>query len=319
MGQASQNRRVPENAPFFFVLNQGSGSGDAKVTEAAITATLREAGRDFRVLKVKHPRDLDALAQQAVGLAREHDGVVGVVGGDGTINAVTQRVLPSDLPFAVLAQGTFNFFGRTHALPLGDAGAGMRQLLDAAITPVQVGMVNGRAFLVNASLGLYPNLLQLREVHKQHFGRHRWVALGSGLLALMGHYPRMRLRLCADGQTRDLRTATLVVGNNRLQLSNMGLTEAPLVEQHRLVGIMVNHTSRLRMLGVALRGLTGHMQAEENVTTLSFEVLDVELRKPRRIKLALDGEITHMRAPLRFELSPHALQLLVPDVHGDLR
>lgn len=247
-----------------------------------------------------------------MSLAREHRGVVGVVGGDGTINAVTQRVVPTDLRFAVLPQGTFNYFGRAHELPLGDPGEGMRQLLDARIQPVQVGMVNGRAFLVNASLGLYPNLLQLREVHKQHFGRHQWVALGSGLLALMGHYPRMRLRICVDGQVSELRTTTLVVGNNRLQLSNIGLSEAPQVQLHRLVGIMVRHTSRLRMIAVAIRGLAGHMGSEKVVSTLSFEVLDVSLRRRRRIKLALDGEIIHMDAPLRFELSPHELQLLVP-------
>lgn len=300
------------STPFFFVLNKGSGSGDAAETEASIGAVLRSAGRDYRVLRVDDPSQLDTLAQQAVALAREHRGVVGVIGGDGTINAVTQRVLPTELPFAVLPQGTFNFFGRTHGLPLGDPGEGMRQLLDARIKPVQVGMVNGRAFLVNASLGLYPNLLQLREVHKQYFGRHRWVALGSGLMALMGRYPRMQLRICVDGQVRELRTTTLVVGNNQLQLSNMGLAEAPQVQQHRLVGIMVKHTSRLRMLAVAVRGLTGHMSSEKNVTTLSFEVLDVSLRKQRRIKLALDGEIVHMDTPLRFELSPHELQLLVP-------
>lgn len=301
-----------DTAPFFFVLNQSSGSGDADATQASISAVLRAAGRDFQILRVDDPHQLDALAQQAVALAREHRGVVGVIGGDGTINAVTQRVLPSHLPFAVLPQGTFNFFGRTNELPLGDPGQGMRELLEATIRPVQVGTVNGRAFLVNASLGLYPDLLQLREVHKRWLGRHRWVAMGSGLLALMGHYPRMQLRLCVDGQMRELRTATLVVGNNRLQLSNIGLAEAPQVQQHRLVGLMVRHTSRLRMLVVAARGLSGHMDSEKNVTTLSFEELEVSLRKQRRVKLALDGEIIHMRTPLRFELSPHALQLLVP-------
>ena len=35
-----------------------------------------------------------------------------------------------------------------------------RALLRARVEPAQVGRVNGRLFLVNASLGLYPQLLE---------------------------------------------------------------------------------------------------------------------------------------------------------------
>ena len=41
-------------------------------------------------------------------------------------------------------------------------------------------MLNGRAFLVNASVGLYPKLLQDREAFKQQYGRNRVVAMWAG-------------------------------------------------------------------------------------------------------------------------------------------
>ena len=47
---------------------------------------------------------------------------------------------------------------------------------------MQVGLVNDRVFLVNASLGLYAKLLEDREAFKAQYGRHRWVAFWSGLL-----------------------------------------------------------------------------------------------------------------------------------------
>ena len=46
----------------------------------------------------------------------------------------------------------------SRSLPALEAAA--RALLSAHPTPVQVGQVNGRLFLVNASLGMYPQLLQ---------------------------------------------------------------------------------------------------------------------------------------------------------------
>ena len=54
---------------------------------------------------------------------------------------------------------------------------------------MQVGLLNDRPFLVNASLGLYPQLLEDREAFKQKFGRSRLVALWSGLVTLMRAAP----------------------------------------------------------------------------------------------------------------------------------
>ena len=152
--------------PFFVVLNRRSGSGDAGATEAAIRSTLDAAGRSYRLFCAKHPRHLGELAGQAVEAARAQDGAVVVVGGDGTINAVVQVELPSGLPLGVLPQGTFNFFGRTHGIS-ADTHEAVGALLAGTPRNVQAGMVNDRLFLVNASLGLYPQVLEDREAWKQ--------------------------------------------------------------------------------------------------------------------------------------------------------
>lgn len=304
--------RPPHRSAFFFVLNRASGSASATDTADAITQAMDEAGCPYRLLLAERPDQLESLARQAVELAREAHGAVVVAGGDGTINAVTQVVLPNGLPFGVLPQGTFNFFGRCHGLPEGDVAASIRGLLDAREKPVQVGMVNGRAFLVNASIGLYPDLLEEREQDKQRFGRHRWVALGSGLRALLGAYPRLQLLLRQDSQTRSLYSATLVVGNNRLQLERIGIPQAAAVEQGQLVGIAMPPVARWQMIRTAVRGLLGHLGKVEQVEHFAFTELEVALRRRRRIKLALDGEIIRLQAPLRFEVAAQPLRLLVP-------
>ncbi len=302
--------------PFLFVLNRTSGSDDASTVAASIARVMRRSGRPFELFEARHPRELGELARRAVSQAQERQGVVVVAGGDGTINAVTQEVLPSGLPFGVLPQGTFNFFGRAHGLPEGDVETGVRSLLDAREKPVQVGLVNGRVFLVNASLGLYPQLLEQREQAKQRLGRHRWVALVSGLRSLLGSYPRLQMLLERDGRPRALRSTTLVVGNNRLQLEQLGLSEASAVEHGQLVGIAMPPVSRGRMLLAALRGLSGHLPDVEQIEDFAFSTMEVSLRRQRRVKLALDGEITRMELPLRFEVAPQHLRLLVPRSGG---
>lgn len=300
------------HAPLFIVLNQASGSSDAGELEQAIRNKLSEAGRTFRVLRVDDPAQLPQRADEAVALAREHDGAVVVVGGDGTINAVTQAVLPSGVLFGVLPQGTFNFFGRCHGLPQGDAGEGVLKLLKANEKPAQVGLVNGRAFLVNASLGLYPSLLEQREGAKQQFGRHRLVALGSGLRTLLQRFPKLRLSMRGDAPARELAAMTLVVGNNRLQLQKIGIDSAEQVEQGQLVGIAVRPVGRMSLVWMAVRGLLGHLGESDYVESFCFRELGVDLARRRRIKVALDGEICTLDLPLRFAVAPRPLRLLVP-------
>lgn len=300
------------DAPLFIVLNQASGSSDASEVEASIRRSLERVGRRHEICRVDSPSQLDSVAQAAADRAARESGAVVVVGGDGTINAVIQAVLPAGVLFGVLPQGTFNFFGRCHGLPEGVAGEGILALLDAHEKPVQVAAVNDRAFLVNASLGLYPELLEQREGAKQRFGRHRLVALGAGLKTLLGHFPRLRLTLRGDAPMRELAAMSLVVGNNRLQLEKLGIGQAPAVEQGALAGIVVRPVGRWRLIGMAARGLLGHLGDQEHVESFAFTDLSVAVGRRRKTKVALDGEIFQLELPLRFTVSPHPLRLLIP-------
>lgn len=155
-----------------------------------------------------------------------------VAGGDGTINAVLQAVLPTRRPFGIIPQGTFNYSSRAHGIPLDSAEA-TKSLLTARVEPVQVGMVNDRAFLVNASLGLYPQLLQDREEYKRQYGRQRSVAMYAGLVTLLREHRQWIVEVQHEQGSETLRTPTIFVGNNALQLEQIGLEQAEDVKRNR--------------------------------------------------------------------------------------
>ena len=303
---------APE-APFFIVLNAGSGHNDGALTCAAIEGVLGAAGREFRILRVEDPRRLAATAAEAVELARARGGVVVAAGGDGTINAVAQAVLGSGCTFGVLPQGTFNYFGREHGIP-AETAAATRLLLTGKARPVQVGLVNERVFLVNASLGLYPQLLEDREAWKRQLGRSRLVAFGAGLLTLLRAHRRLRLHFEVHGQAREVRTATLFVGNNRLQMKQIGTASA--FEQGQLAAIRLRPVGTLGMLWLLMRGAMSSLGDARNVVSFGFDSLVVRrshLSRARPIKLATDGEVTWIEPPLVFRVSPEPLQLLMPE------
>ena len=105
-------------------------------------------------------------------------------------------------------QGTFNYFARTHGIPTDPAEA-VRGLLGWAAQPVQVAAINQRLFLVNASMGLYPDLLEDREAYKARFGRSRWVAFWSACVTLLRAQRQLRLHIEQGTEARDVRTLVL--------------------------------------------------------------------------------------------------------------
>ena len=170
-------------APLNFIINAASGSSDGDAKRVVIEDALRAAGRQGDVRFVRP----DALAQEAraaAATALATRSAVVAVGGDGTINAVAQAAHAAGCPMGVVPQGTFNYFARTHGFSTEPAEAA-QMLMHAVPVPVQVGTVNDRVFLVNASLGLYPVLLEDREAYKSRFGRSRWVAMGAACMTLL--------------------------------------------------------------------------------------------------------------------------------------
>ena len=301
---------IPEG-PLCIVLNPGSGKRNAQTTEATIRGVLEQEGRPYHLARVDTPRQLPTLARRTVELAQQQQGTVVAAGGDGTINAVVQAALPSGRPVGVLPQGTFNYFGRTHGIPVDTAQA-TRLLLNATVRPVQVGLINDRVFLVNASLGLYRRLLEERETYKQQFGRHRLVALWAGIITILRQHRQLVLDLEYAGQSRVLRTPTLVVGNNALQLQQLGILHAHAVQQGLLVAMTVRPVGTPALLGLLYRSALGQLGNTDNLISFAFDRLAVRPYRRRRIKVAVDGEIIRLRTPLVFQVAPHPLPLLVP-------
>jgi diacylglycerol kinase family enzyme len=213
----------------------------------------------------------------------------------------------------VLPQGTFNLFARVHGISQ-DLVVAAGALLRGRPEPVPVGHVNGRIFLVNASLGLYPQLLEDREGFQHKFGRHRWVAIVSGLLTLFEWRRQLTLEFELEGRRTVLTTPTLFVGNNRLQLERIGISQdtAADVGEGRLAAIVAKPIGTLALVGLLLRGAFGTLGEAEQIHSFAFTSLKVQVRRMRRLKVAVDGEVGVITPPLLFSVFEKPLMLVVP-------
>lgn len=310
----------------FIVMNAKSGSGDADESRQKMHEILADAGQAHEFILIERPEDLPKQAERAVQAARERGGAVIAAGGDGTINVVAHAALPFNLPFGIVPQGTFNYSGRAHEIPL-DVEQATRALLTMRLKPIQVGAVNDRIFLVNASLGLYPKSLEDREEAEAQFGRKRSVAIWAGLRSLFQEHRQLSLEIEHDNEREIVRTPTLFIGNNPLQLERVGLPEAEDVQNRQLAAVIVRTHRPLSLLWLAIRGALGQLGDAKNVRNFSFRKMSVnpwlsswDFRRSRYarrdIKVAIDGEVLRMRPPLTFSVAPQPLWLMVPRV-GD--
>ena len=305
--------QIDPEAPLLFVVNKKSGHNDPDQARRVIQDVLDGAGRRAEFLTAQ-PGQLGRVAQEAVAKAVATRTAVVAVGGDGTINSVAQAAHSRGCAMGLIAQGTFNYFARTHGIP-ADAGEAALALLRSRPQAVQVGLINDRVFLVNASIGLYSQLLEDREAYKKRFGRSRLVALGSFLITLMTHRHSLRLRIESGETVRDVVTPTLFVGNNRLQLEQVGVPEAHALDEGWITAVMLRPIGALAMLALFFRGAMGSLGEADTVESFKFRRMVVKQRRgltAGMVKVAFDGEVNWLRGPLEFQVAATPLYLIKP-------
>ncbi|WP_089962882.1 diacylglycerol kinase family protein [Limnohabitans sp. 2KL-3] len=307
--------RFDPAAALLFVINSSSGAHDIRAKCAVIESALSAHGRRGE-LRVCSPSELQQVATEAAAVAVSRGSAVVAVGGDGSLSTVAQVAHAAGCPIGVIPYGTFNYFSRTHGIPT-DPQAAAQMLLNAQPIPVQVAAINHRMFLVNASLGLYPELLQDREAYKARFGRSRWVAFVAAFVTLLRAQRRLRLHIEIGGSQRDVQTLTLFLGNNRLQLAQLGAEPADTLAgtpgHGSMAALMLRPIGTLAMIRLMLHGAMGQLGEAAGVESFEFHrmVVKPRLSSPRKeVVVALDGEVARMRWPIDIRVLDKPLFLL---------
>ena len=315
MAAVAPGPRLDPSAPLLFVINASAGAHDIDAKTAVIESALSARGRQGE-LRVCRPEDLQRVATEAASQAAARGTAVIAVGGDGSLNTVAQAAHAAGCAMGVIPYGTFNYFARTHGIPTDPAEAA-RLLLDASPSPVQVAAINHRLFLVNASLGVYPELLQDREAWKARFGRSRWVAFVAACATLLRAQRRLRLHIETASAVRDVQTLTLFVGNNRLQLQQFGAepedTVAGTPGDGSLAALMLRPIGTLAMLRLMVHGAMGRLGEAAGVDSFEFKHMVVRPRLApghSEITVAFDGEVARMRAPIDIRVLDKPLYVL---------
>ena len=288
------------------VLNDSSGSSDCDKSAQQLKDIFADAGREARVTVARGGDQLRSAMKNAV---KEGCEALVAGGGDGTINTAAAELVDRDIPLGVIPLGTLNHFAKDLGIPL-ELDAAARVVLEGSLCRVDVGEVNGRIFLNNSSLGMYPAIVRLRDRYRAG-GWGKWIAaLWAGLIVLRRN-PFMAVRIVADGDAIVRRTPLVFVGNNEYKMAGLhaGSRES-LVDGHLAVYVL-NAERRPGLLSLAWQVLLKGAGEVKELDLLTVETAVVETRRPQ-VQVALDGEVATFESPMTFRVRPAALRVCVP-------
>jgi diacylglycerol kinase family enzyme len=298
------------------ILNASAGSGGQEAARATLAEIFASDGHlDAHVSLAESGEEIVELARQAAS-----DGGVQIVvagGGDGTVNAVASELVGTDKTLGVLPLGTLNHFAKDLRIPLDLEGAA-RNIIEGEVVRVDVGEVNGRIFINNSSLGLYPSIVRHREKQQERLGRGKWFAALWATVEVFRRYPLFGVRLSADdGQEFRRRTPFVFIGNNEYQMDTFNLGARSCLDAGHLSLHLTRDIGRWGLVRLAASALFGRLRESKDFDALCTREVWIETRRTR-LRVATDGEVTIMRSPLHYRVRPGALRVIVPKkVNGE--
>lgn len=249
-------------------------------------------------------------AELARRAAEGSPAIVVAAGGDGTVSAVADALAGSDAALGVLPLGTLNHFATDLGLPM-DLGGAASVLADGRTVPVDLGEVNGRTFVNNSSLGLYPRIVEER-LRQQRIGHAKWPALAwATLKVVFRRHPHLHVRIDSPERTTEGKSQFVFVGNNRYRFGGTSFGDRDGIDDGRLSVFASERSGRLDLLGLIVRAIVGRLDSAPAFREFETGGLTVKTRR-ETVRVALDGEVVTMEPPLEYRIRRRALKVRVP-------
>ena len=283
------------------ICNPWSGGG--KVEKFGLVELAESFG--VEVVMLDHGLDLEQLARDAV--ARGAD-CLAMAGGDGSQALVASIAIEHDLPFVCVSAGTRNHFALDLGIDREDPRKSLDAFRDGIERRIDYAIVGDRLFVNNVSLGIYATIVQQpgyrdaksettkallpemlgrkQEPFDLQFTEPDGTDVDGAFLIQVSNNPYVLGATLDASQRRRLDTGTLGV---------VAITAATGAEAAQVV--------TLSAIGQRRRSRHWH-----EFTTQQFEVRS----RSGKAFAGVDGEALELETPLRFEIHPRGLRLLVP-------
>ena len=291
------------------IINARAGTV-LRMSPSAVTGRLSaiwtSLGLDAHIV-LAEGKDMGRMVRRAC----RDSGVQAVVigGGDGSLSRALKHVLGSGKPLGILPLGTMNYMARQIGMPF-DLAQAAAALAGATQTPMDVGRVNDRYFLIRACFGAFPEFIRSRDHVRRKGGGFLDGAL-AGLNGVVQRYRVVEAELTSPWGCARVATTFLMVSNNLCRDSDPFLLERERMDGGTL-GIYVGRSAGpAGLVELGLQAAMGRWASNEALLQGESPWLEIQTGQ-RKSLISIDGEVEKMEDPFRFDILPGALSMLVP-------
>ena len=286
------------------LLNPRAFRADGR--KADLERLFLAAGLEALVVELEHGQN----PVEAARAASVHASIVVAAGGDGTVNAVAAGLFGTPAMLGVLPLGTLNHFAKDLHIPL-DLETAVATIAAPRVVSIDVGQVNGRVFLNNSSIGIYPSVIEARDALRR-LGHRKWPAFVLATFRVLRRYRGVNVRIDTGGRQSVWRTPFVLVGNNEYELDGIRLGSRARLDGGRLFTYLAPRVRTRELPMLVARALLGYGKQSGAFEIVSAPELWIDMPHARRVRVALDGEITTLTTPLHYRTWPGALNVLLP-------
>jgi len=289
------------------LLNKGGGAvaADAGIADK-VEAALRDAGVDPEIELIEGG-DCEVRCK---AIAERGDALLIVGGGDGTISAAASALVGTKTKLGILPLGTLNHFSRDLGIP-ADLGEAAKLIASGSEKRVDVAEMNGRIFINNSAIGLYPLMVVDRDLQRKRFGRSKRLAMLVASIRTLARFNHQRLTLTVNDEKARIDTPLLFVGNNdyRLDIGAPGQRES--LDDGELCVLVMRKKTRRGLIAASIRALFGRSRPDDMVRIDGVERLRVGSHRSH-LAVSLDGEVVRETPPLDYRIRKRALRVIAP-------
>jgi diacylglycerol kinase family enzyme len=284
------------------VLLMNPKSGGGKVERFDLVEEARRRGVEPVVLAPGD--DLLQLAERAVDGGAD---VIGMAGGDGSQALVATVAARRDVGFVCVPAGTRNHLAMDLGLDRGDVVAALDAFGEAVERRIDLGLVGGRVFVNNATVGLYAKIVQSPAYRDRKIG----TALELLPEMLGPDAVPFDLRFTGPDGTEHASAHLVLVSNDRYELgSGEGFGSRRHMDTGALGIVAATFRSSgelARMVESAASGRTWRPPGWVEWADDSFR-----LQSSQPVEIGVDGEAMLLDPPIEFRTLPGALRVRIP-------
>jgi diacylglycerol kinase family enzyme len=293
------------------IINAGAGNPHVANRSQTLSALFLAGGVNADIRLARTGTEIETLIRAAVA---EHPRMLVVAGGDGTISTAAGALAGTEIVLGVLPFGTLNHFAKDLGIPL-DLEASVQNIVENNVIAVDVGEVNGRIFINNSSLGLYPDIVRDRERQQTRLGRGKWRSFLWAWVAVLRRFPFLTVRIEVECTKRDFVTPLVFIGNNEYKMEGFEIGVRESLERGVLSVYIVKRAGRGALVRLSLAALLGRLQQARDFEALTATEFVIDTRH-HHVLVAADGEVQRMKSPLHYRARPRSLRVIVPRVVG---